>query len=1667
LNIMKKGAIFLVTLLLVVSYFIPMATGPIDGEIVTKFSDGSDAKNITIPVIGGSDGTNSIELPKNAQVTEARFNVTGLPGTNGASPSGVSIDVGNDGDFEWNFTGASYGALGNQSTFNTSYTEETLSFESAGFNESIGILLPKEANVISATLNISSIGGGYIVINEFDTGNSDWAEVYNYGPPQSMTGWTWFWEDSRSSTYTGIFPFPSGFTLGTGAFVTIHETSGTNTATDLYMGSNMMWINSVGISGEIRDNLGAGVDFFKTQGDTTTPTSPGIWNTPNIPTPSPNNNVRRIDDTDDDDGNDWATGGTVTQGALNPGQTGIGTGQGGGSDNATIDIGANGGIPEWTFFGNFTDSATVPDFSLELNTILSTSAPTLIDEWGNEMVEIPINVSANSSGLLRINQMNIIYNYTTTVDINPFTGNLTNEINYLLPHTGEGNMTIPIMVSCATGGVVNISNIFIDYFVPPVTNDALYLLDGHGTDGKTCYSKYENYTFRANVSSRNGYHDISNVTLTLGLGFHNIELGWNRTTDTFFEVNDPNDYVTLIPTLCTSWSDLDTKWSLEFEVDLHWSYPDEVLTTCQLNTSSNSFFPIETTFFEIFRVENDLDFIGTLSSVAAVQSTLISGDWVLGNETINWTGLTVVYQGTTNIFPADEYFNVTITNNTGFTWVDTPSSGIQFDIESQVEPKTDHSDIHSIDITDIPGGGLDISTTTFEIKVDATAPVPPSGIVCHADGPGVGSTVWDKDTTVYVSWAGGPWQDTQSGKLDDAMAYNDPFPMTSSNSGDTAVGEEGNSTFYVRTRDVVGNWGVASSAWIFVDLTPIIFTEPTPDPLLWHTDDIVEVGVRITDTGGSGVAASSIQYRYTGDSLLDNEIWSGYGGATDGETLVTAQMIDFGYDGDKLFQWRAKDVAKAQSSDVTPFVTSPPYPLRIDTTSPTVDFVEPLTWQKSTTVTTKLFINDTGGSFVDKSTIDYMISTTGPDGFGTTWTPLGEIGQGESVTIEIEETFIEGTDNYIKWRAKDVAGNEIESDLMQIKVDTMAPSYSDVIPSSDMWQLQKDLNVAITLHDNNSGLDFSSMEYRITKTGPTGFLPWAPIPLDAIDMTNSVRLGQSFSEGIDNAIQWRVKDVAGNVLETLQFTIMIDTSSLTFDTPMPNPDDWQLSKNVECMITMNDEGSGIDVDSIQYSISTSGRNGFGDWEDADLNDGDANEIDAALTIEFEDGTDNYIQWRAKDVAGNDYEESEIYRVQVDTTPVEFSDPLPDPGKVHISVSQIVGITIKDSGSGVEPSTIFYSLSFDGGSTWEQWTSADLSKVTDPSTVKVMKTLDLPASRDIFVKWKVSDVAGNERISEPFNIQIDAPPIARINSPSEGELFNTSSSVFFDAGTSFDPDGDDLAYSWNIEGKLHTTITYETILSLGLHSIGLTVTDSYGLSSFAIVNITIVKIEVSVHDVNDSDPSDDGIDDGIPDGGDGTGEGEKSEGDDDNNLWWLILIAIIVIACILILLLVKKKKPEEQQPQQPVLIAQPPVQAMPYAYAPVLQSSRTPEAITEPDLLLPPPYSVAAEPVAALPPARITPEPYQSEVTETSVASLIQPIEPEPQVPEVTPAPQPLEEPATADVNELFQVTPDQPAIIGTVPTTEVVTPTTTADAIPSAEPASPKEVPKGIFGDFD
>jgi PKD repeat protein len=147
---------------------------------------------------------------------------------------------------------------------------------------------------------------GLLLINEIDPGPSDSIEIYNlFTGTVDMTGFQLVAKlpGGPSTSYT----FPS-FSLSPGAYVVVYENSGTDTATDLYMGQNIYWDSSGHGSCALLDDLGDGVDFVRWGGSTESPPSPTGWAgiNPQFTQPSGTTLGRDNTSTDTNDGSDWS-----------------------------------------------------------------------------------------------------------------------------------------------------------------------------------------------------------------------------------------------------------------------------------------------------------------------------------------------------------------------------------------------------------------------------------------------------------------------------------------------------------------------------------------------------------------------------------------------------------------------------------------------------------------------------------------------------------------------------------------------------------------------------------------------------------------------------------------------------------------------------------------------------------------------------------------------------------------------------------------------------------------------------------------------------------------------------------------------------------------------------------------------------------------------------------------------------------------------------------------------------------------------------------------------------------------------------------------------------------------------------------------------------------------
>ena len=161
---MKRSSALLMILLMLTSC-IPVTFVSASGESLSFNTFTGGFANVEVNLQGGvTNNTTSIEVPRNVTFMTSGFDVA--IDSADQSPGKVWVDVGEDGVFEWEFTGLGYGDIGHQNEFydgNNWYLSQVTS----GNSTSPTILIPSESTIQESSLEVGffpEAGGGFFSI---------------------------------------------------------------------------------------------------------------------------------------------------------------------------------------------------------------------------------------------------------------------------------------------------------------------------------------------------------------------------------------------------------------------------------------------------------------------------------------------------------------------------------------------------------------------------------------------------------------------------------------------------------------------------------------------------------------------------------------------------------------------------------------------------------------------------------------------------------------------------------------------------------------------------------------------------------------------------------------------------------------------------------------------------------------------------------------------------------------------------------------------------------------------------------------------------------------------------------------------------------------------------------------------------------------------------------------------------------------------------------------------------------------------------------------------------------------------------------------------------------------------------------------------------------------
>ena len=339
------------------------------------------------------------------------------------------------------------------------------------------------------------------------------------------------------------------------------------------------------------------------------------------------------------------------------------------------------------------------------------------------------------------------------------------------------------------------------------------------------------------------------------------------------------------------------------------------------------------------------------------------------------------------------------------------------------------------------------------------------------------------------------------------------------------------------------------------------------------------------------------------------------------------------------------------------------------------------------------------------------------------------------------------------------------------------------------------------------------------------------------------------TEGKNSIYIWS-EDHVGNVGSATSVDIFVDLTPVTFENFTPISDDWFTARNVFCSIQIYDRGGyGIDPSSIEYIDMQSLK-----WLPVDINASNNNSfkgMNISVMAEMNEGNNNYIQFRASDLAGNGPSESKKYYFKIDTQPVFFSSARPNATDKQSTIKIRCYISVQDiSGSGVDFSTLEYSYTKTGVANYSSWRKSGLAIVASGSDSDSVSTwfIDLTFARGSrnYIRWRASDLAGNGyQLSDDYQIIVNVLPEIVIKGVGPNGVYPTLTILELNAEDTTDADSElqEKNFIWqsNITGTLGTGRIINTQLPSGRHLISLTVFDgqNYAVEKF---NITILPPE---------------------------------------------------------------------------------------------------------------------------------------------------------------------------------------------------------------------------------
>jgi hypothetical protein len=197
----------------------------------------------------------------------------------------------------------------------------------------------------------------------------------------------------------------------------------------------------------------------------------------------------------------------------------------------------------------------------------------------------------------------------------------------------------------------------------------------------------------------------------------------------------------------------------------------------------------------------------------------------------------------------------------------------------------------------------------------------------------------------------------------------------------------------------------------------------------------------------------------------------------------------------------------------------------------------------------------------------------------------------------------------------------------------------------------------------------------------------------------------------------------------------------------------------------NTRGNPIDLSRIEYRISTS-PGVYTAWDSVPAG-GDPYKVTVTANVILEEGDDNFIQWRARDMERREFITSALYRVKVDLSGPTFTELSPTDDVFVNSREVVLTVMVEDDLSGILEDSIWYQVVGD-----DEWYRPD-SQTYRSGAIECSAFVLLEEGVNNYIRWQARDMVGHHSSSFDQHIRVDlSPPVFSDFLPEPSEVVTT-------------------------------------------------------------------------------------------------------------------------------------------------------------------------------------------------------------------------------------------------------------------------------------------------------